>query len=248
MQPATLHCPECGAPADASAAECAHCHAHLATVPCPHCFGLVFLGTEDCPHCGRTVALQAAEDGAAELACPRCAGELRPVRIGASRLLECAECGGLWVDNDTFLAICAERDRQAEVGTSSTLGASRPAASRGGAANVRVKYLRCPVCRAMMDRVNFARVSGVVVDVCADHGTWFDLNELHRIVDFIGAGGLERSLERVRDDAFDQRLREVMGQISEYPQGPWSAGRAAWVPGPASWSALFSHFTPHAGR
>jgi Zn-finger nucleic acid-binding protein len=121
---------------------------------------------------------------------------------------------------------------------------ARPA----GVVDVRVKYLRCPVCRGKMDRVNFARVSGVVVDVCADHGTWFDLNELHLIVDFIISGGLERVLEREGGDAFGQRLQEVVGQLTAFPQGPWSAGQAAWTPGPASWSALFSHFTPHAGR
>jgi Zn-finger nucleic acid-binding protein len=245
MQADTLHCPDCGAPADPDATECAYCHARLATVACPHCFGLVFVGMKHCPHCGEALARARPPDETSVLACPRCSGELRPVRLGSSPVRECAGCGGLWLDNDTFLAICADRERQAAVGP----GTARPAmAKAAGGIDVRVKYLRCPVCRAMMDRVNFARVSGVVVDVCADHGTWFDLNELHRIVDFIASGGLDRSLERVRDDAFDRRLREAMGQIAEYPRGPWTEEHATWSPGPASWSALFSHFTPHAAR
>ena len=209
MQAATLHCPDCGAPADPSATECAYCHARLATVACPHCFGLVFLGMKHCPHCGQTIAREAVEDDAEALACPRCQGELRPVRIGTSRVRECAACGGLWLDNDTFLAICADRERQTAVGTSSTAGASRPIARAAGGIDVRVKYLRCPVCRAMMDRVNFARVSGVVVDVCADHGTWFDLNELHVaaliIVDDVAVGALQG---RAGDDT--SRARRAM--------------------------------------
>ena len=42
-----------------------------------------------------------------------------------------------------------------------------------------------------MNRVNFARCSGVIVDVCRGHGTWFDRDELSGIVQFIRGGGLE---------------------------------------------------------
>jgi Zn-finger nucleic acid-binding protein len=239
MQAATLHCPDCGAPADPGATECPYCHARLATISCPHCFGMVFAGMDHCPHCGSAIDRQEVMDDDVELACPRCAGELKPVRLGSSRVRECAGCGGLWVDNQTFLAICVDRERQAEVGP------DRPAAPRistaAGGVDVRVKYLRCPVCRAMLDRINFARVSGVVVDVCAEHGTWFDRNELHRIVDFIAAGGLERSLAHARDLAFARRLAEVVDQVTATPGGPWSAE-------PDAWSALFSHFTPQPAR
>ena len=69
----------------------------------------------------------------------------------------------------------------------------------------RVKYLPCPRCRQLMNRVNFAQRSGIIVDVCAGHGTWFDANELHRIVQFIRDGGLttarefeKQEIERVR--------------------------------------------------
>ena len=31
----------------------------------------------------------------------------------------------------------------------------------------------------------------MIVDVCTAHGTWFDKDELRRIVEFIRAGGLE---------------------------------------------------------
>jgi Zn-finger nucleic acid-binding protein len=58
-----------------------------------------------------------------------------------------------------------------------------------------------------MNRVCFAHCSGVVVDVCKAHGTWFDKDELRRIVEFIRAGGLEQAradeiaeLERKRQE------------------------------------------------
>lgn len=51
-----------------------------------------------------------------------------------------------------------------------------------------------------MNRVNFARISGTVVDVCKGHGTFLDAGELHRIVTFINGGGLDRARQRQIED------------------------------------------------
>jgi Zn-finger nucleic acid-binding protein len=51
-----------------------------------------------------------------------------------------------------------------------------------------------------MNRANFSDRSGIIIDVCRGHGTWFDREELRRVVEFIRAGGVEatraRDLER----------------------------------------------------
>jgi Zn-finger nucleic acid-binding protein len=47
-----------------------------------------------------------------------------------------------------------------------------------------------------MNRQVFARISGVIVDVCKDHGVWFDTGELEAVIEFIEAGGLEAARER----------------------------------------------------
>jgi Zn-finger nucleic acid-binding protein len=44
----------------------------------------------------------------------------------------------------------------------------------------------------MMNRKNFGAGSGVVVDVCAKHGTWFDPGELPRVLAFVESGGLAK--------------------------------------------------------
>ena len=54
-----------------------------------------------------------------------------------------------------------------------------------------------------MNRVNFGKVSGVIVDVCKLHGTWFDAGELTRVVAFAAGGGLERT--RAREKLEQQR-------------------------------------------
>jgi len=43
-----------------------------------------------------------------------------------------------------------------------------------------------------MQRKNFARRSGVIVDWCGHHGTWLDAHEVEDIAAYILAGGLER--------------------------------------------------------
>jgi Zn-finger nucleic acid-binding protein len=201
MRAATLHCPDCGAPASPDARECGYCHARLATVKCPACFGAAFVGMRHCPACGAALAREEVPDEEVKLACPRCAGALQPIRLGPSRLRECDGCGGLWVDNRTFLAICRDRERQA------ALPSARAGDPPPESLELPVAYLACPVCRVLMNRVNFARVSGVVVDVCREHGTWFGRGELQRVVEFLGRGGLPRAVTRVENEAFDLFLR-----------------------------------------
>lgn len=47
-----------------------------------------------------------------------------------------------------------------------------------------VRYRMCPLCHSSMNRVAFGRASGVIVDVCKLHGTWFDAGELTRAIAF----------------------------------------------------------------
>ena len=49
-----------------------------------------------------------------------------------------------------------------------------------------------------MNRSNFARSSGVIIDLCKKHGVWFDRDELPKIIDFITGGGMQRSREKER--------------------------------------------------
>ena len=53
----------------------------------------------------------------------------------------------------------------------------------------------------MMTRKNFAKISGVIIDWCRDHGYWFDASEIERVLAFLSGGGLDkaRPLEAERD-------------------------------------------------
>ena len=58
-----------------------------------------------------------------------------------------------------------------------------------------------------MNRLNFGRLSGTIVDVCKGHGTFLDAGELHAIVRFIQGGGLDRARQRQIDDLKEQEQR-----------------------------------------
>ncbi|HEX8272677.1 MAG TPA: zf-TFIIB domain-containing protein [Longimicrobiaceae bacterium] len=209
---ATLHCPTCGAAAASDADHCAYCRSRLAAVACPACFGMLFCGSRHCPHCGAAAAREAV-DGGAPLPCPRCRAEMRGVRVGAAALQECPGCGGVWARREEFERIAAGTEEQAAV-----LGAARMAPVAAGGPEP-VRYLPCPECAALMNRVNFARCSGVITDVCRDHGSWFDRDELRRVVEFIRGGGMSLAREREMLRLEEQRARLVRARMAAQPGG-----------------------------
>ena len=193
MQAQTLNCPNCGAAISSEAPLCQYCESKLATVACPACFGMLFIGSKHCPHCGAAAA-GATVASLSILKCPRCAVDMSSVTIGSVPVRECQQCEGLWLERSVFQLICADREHQSIVlgDALSTVGHHAPVAH-----DEQVRYLPCPHCQQLMNRINFANCSGVVVDVCKPHGTWFDCDELRQIVEFIRGGGMELSREKV---------------------------------------------------
>ena len=203
MEAKTLNCPMCGASSRSDASHCDHCGARLATVSCPSCFDLMFRGAKFCPNCGE--AAERMELGRGKKPCPRCNLGLHLVDLGGSRLRECTKCDGLWIDNETFQEVCREREQQALFMGIPSLQDPKAVASIDP-----VRYLKCPTCRNLMNRVNFAGCSGVIVDVCKDHGTWFDRAELRRVIDFVRDGGMDKAREReIRNLAAQRRALEA---------------------------------------
>jgi Zn-finger nucleic acid-binding protein len=209
MEARTLNCPMCGAATASQASKCAHCGARLATVACPSCFGMMFLGARFCPSCGAEANRKALPETPARL-CPRCRTVMSPIVVGDTPLQECSRCEGLWVDKAAFERICTTQETHgAALGRASAAKGLRPDAARD------IRYVPCPECGKLMNRVNFANCSGVIIDACKNHGTWFDRDELARIVEFIRSGGLELARERRKEELAQeerrlQRMRAAM--------------------------------------
>ena len=57
-------------------------------------------------------------------------------------------------------------------------------------------YLPCPMCDSLMVRRNFKKISGVIIDICRDHGVWLEAGELQQIRCFVANGGLDEYQDR----------------------------------------------------
>jgi Zn-finger nucleic acid-binding protein/predicted RNA-binding Zn-ribbon protein involved in translation (DUF1610 family) len=210
-----LRCPNCGAPAAAEAARCDYCRSALARASCPFCFKLLFQGAAFCPHCGTARSRAEAVDEQST-PCPACKGRMRWVKVGATDLLECDACDGTWLEASAFERLCADRESQAGM---LTHGSAEPKAAASRKAPVDIHYRPCPRCKKLMNRLNFGRLSGTVVDVCKGHGTFLDRGELHQVVRFILEGGLDRVRRIEREELIEEqrRLRELQHALLDRP-------------------------------
>ena len=210
MDAAALTCPHCGAAAGADDVACSFCSARLATTACASCFGLVFFGSKHCAHCGGAIAVVETRVGARP--CPRGCGTLRRLSLGGVELEECERCSGAWLAQDVFQRLCAEEERR-----SVFLGAEAQARHTAPTSAATIRYVPCPDCTTLMNRVNFGKRSGIVLDSCAPHGTWFDADELRRVVEFVRDGGLDRARAHERQQLEEERrLLAVRKRIASW--------------------------------
>jgi len=239
-----LKCPFCGGPSAPDVRACPHCDVELASVRCPHCFTLHFTGSRFCARCGKELELEPLLD-ATDAPCPRCDKPLSVFGGGLSEaaldaLHECTGCGGVFVSQKTLDAIIAREspgpkapDAVGGIGAHPHVAPHVPAppASSVRAADV-VRYVKCPLCHVMMNRHNFGRHSGVIVDVCKVHGVWFDKGELTQAIEFVARGGLEESRQRAEVEAKDDLRKEAAKlQVSLMEDGMHEARAAGYLLG-----------------
>ena len=115
--------------------------------------------------------------------CPRCRTPLVAAAVDKTPLSECGECHGVWLEIEVFEKLCADRDRQNAI-----LLRERFAAKPNPSPDP--PHLPCARCGRTMHRFHYGGISGVYLDICRDHGLWFDARELRRVVEFVQSGGL----------------------------------------------------------
>jgi Zn-finger nucleic acid-binding protein len=84
-----------------------------------------------------------------------------------------------------------------------------------------------------MNRTNYGRRSGVIVDICSAHGVWFDDGELARILGWIREGHrTESERRRILEDAELEAARRSASAparrtmtMPAYGGGPTALGR-----------------------
>lgn len=201
MKVEALNCPNCGAGVESDRTLCQFCKTRLKTVGCTKCFGLMFEGSRFCGHCGAIAAPVEVKLDEEAGDCPRCRTALEHIQINDVGLRGCTKCDGVWMDVETFENVCADGERRSAV-----LGYYK-GRSTIPETRTKVAYVPCPDCGQLMNRNNFARASGVIVDICKQHGVWFDADELPAIIGFIQNGGMELARQREKNEIQDERNR-----------------------------------------
>jgi Zn-finger nucleic acid-binding protein len=196
---AEIHrCAACGAAVAALAKSCAFCAAAIVregdprkrSLICPECCARNANDARFCTACGVGFRPEPVSAKGGEVACPVCDSKMPAQAVGGIPVNECTSCGGLWVAGEHFDRLVA---RAIEARKQRAPEADFTAAPRVKGANPvsqRVAYRRCPVCGVQMLRRNFRKSSGVILDVCSDHGSWLDADELEQITGFILSGGV----------------------------------------------------------
>lgn len=70
-------------------------------------------------------------------------------------------------------------------------------------------------CGALMNRRNYGRSSGVILDLCSRHGVWFDAGELERLLAWVREGGLLGEEKRQREEQVEADRRERLKRMEE---------------------------------
>jgi DNA-directed RNA polymerase subunit RPC12/RpoP len=196
---------------------------------CPGCLARVSDRARFCHHCATPLAADVLAGESSQLECPVCEGRRlysRRLPDASVTVLECRVCAGMWIGLEAFHDLLnAEERRKERVSVS----------HRRQVRESKERYRKCPSCKDLMIRRNLgAGQSGVVVDVCGEHGLWFDCDELSHTIAWIRTGGLEgirRDVARLKGSPDIQRKRQVVAPHEVHRPKRQATGEYINLPG-----------------
>ena len=163
-----------------------------------HCFfcGHRIEGDIDrkCSGCG--AYRETAPDKRVHARCPRCHDvRLSPFALGPVALHVCGRCKGSFLpaaEWDALLETFAGEHLPDVLLPDETGPGSAPlqpyrdvmveqAGTR--ATDDLAQPVRCPTCEDDMERLEFAGISGITIDVCRSHGVWLDAGEIEAVIE-----------------------------------------------------------------
>ena len=210
-----LICHNCGGPVGSADEDCPYCGAGIAkaersSLLCPKCFERMDPAAKHCPACGVGIHPQALTALPERTACPRCEQPLSVRSLGETSVVECTACQGLWVSRGDFEVLCRRARAEAEA-LPDPRAAEEPI--RAAEPERKVVYIPCPTCGQRMNRRMFRYrelPSRVVLDLCREHGVWFDREELRRVLAFVRSHA-NQDLPRPPAGSLEPRRRAPAG-------------------------------------
>lgn len=145
--------------------------------------------------------------------CPRCGTALQRRRIDDIVIDECTSCLGVFLEHAAIKYVIDDTARER---AQALLDALPRAALHPLPRTGEKMYVPCPVCQVVMNRRLYAAGSGIIIDVCRGHGTFFDAGELPRMIELVLAGGVDKPA-RTPDKAIELAWREPPPPPSALP-------------------------------
>jgi len=205
-------CGSCGAGVQGDAESCQYCGSEIVREPnehsliCPECYARCASDSRFCTACGVGFRPEQVKIDGHELPCPACSTLMPPRQVGGVGVNECLSCNGLWTPGEGFDILVSRAIASRQQASPAELHALKPRVTGSNPAKQGVQYRNCPECDGYMARRNYRKKSGVIIDICTEHGVWLDADELEQIAGFIlsGAGG-----EPIKSDSADERRKQA---------------------------------------
>jgi len=188
-------CGSCGARVTPLDDTCTYCGSEIVrdrrrlSLICPECYAANAERSRFCTACGVGFRPEELKAEGYEVPCPACEALMPARQVGGIPLNECASCQGLWVPGDHFNRLVSRALESRKKAEAEPVPGRAPRVKGANPFRQKVHYRKCPECAGFMQRRNFRKSSGVIIDVCRSHGTWLDADELERIAGFILSGG-----------------------------------------------------------
>ncbi len=160
---------------------CQNCGAAIDTVRCPYC------GTRNAIDLSQAFIMLEERN---ERICPNCDIHLATHVLNTKERLYvdiCPECKGLFLDHGELETIMEQEIVKREKYDLKRLEEIR---EHPLVRERNVRYKKCPQCRKVMLRLNYRKMSGVIIDRCKEHGYWLDAGELRQIMEWAKLEGL----------------------------------------------------------
>ncbi len=204
-----------------------------------------------CPYCKtradidlKGIHAYTIEKPESDRTCPRCDKPLQTIDLKISQkfLIErCPVCQGLFFDLNELEALLEKSVAHAYEIDYTRLQQIQALKRHQ---DYKVTYIKCPVCRKLMNRINYGAQSGVIIDKCRDHGIWLDGGELRQILEWTKAGGQifhekkQIEMEKIKLQEEKEKLRfQQLGAMGASPDPAGFAGRDL-TPVPADWDVF----------
>jgi len=163
---------------------------------CVSCSAPLPAGTNKCSYCGTVndtdlqgINRYTTEKPESDRICPSCSKPMKTIDLkidGKFYIERCEKCMGIFFDPGELEALLEKK-----VTNVFTIDHQRLEELKVDFYKNRspIQYRKCPVCREVMQRLNYEEYSGVIIDRCRNHGVWLDGGELKNIMLWKKAGG-----------------------------------------------------------